>query len=151
MDGDKGRVWGLRPTALRVSAATVRLACTVCGHFAVIARAERAHWADMPCLSARCDGRYGDPGAGDAVDYFGQLYNQGQVHRVFAEEHTGLLARGQREEVEAQFKAGEDERKPWFANLLSCTPTLEIARLYAGRLHGHHFPGQPARRDLGAG
>src|SRR5690606_38324658 len=42
--------------------------------------------------------------------------------------HTGLLSRSLREKVENQFKAEEKsgELKPWFENLLSATPTLEM-------------------------
>ena len=123
--GQHGRVWGVRPEALRVSSRTVRLRCDTCSHGFVATAAEAAHFtAGMPCLTARCPGRYTEVSEGPS--YFQQLYARGEVERVFTAEHTGLLTRGEREAVEAQFKASAAERQPWFANLLSCTPTLEM-------------------------
>ena len=51
------------------------------------------------------------------------FYNKGRIHRVIAHEHTGLLGRKKREEVEDSFMQGND---PWSLNLLSATPTLEM-------------------------
>lgn len=46
--------------------------------------------------------------------------------RVNAKEHTGLLARDYREELEKSFKRSKEDKLPWDPNLLSCTPTLEM-------------------------
>ena len=54
-----------------------------------------------------------------------RFYRHGQINRVIAEEHTGLLERDVREKVEQTFMA-ENNRKPWYPNLLSATPTLEM-------------------------
>jgi DEAD/DEAH box helicase domain-containing protein len=56
-------------------------------------------------------------------DYYGRLYRSGEVARIFAAEHTGLLTREVREAVESSF---ERRDKPGDPNLLSCTPTLEM-------------------------
>lgn len=53
-----------------------------------------------------------------------QRLSQGDLRRVIAAEHTGLLERQEREELENRFKAKEP--KPWYENLLSATPTLEM-------------------------
>jgi len=45
------------------------------------------------------------------------------VERVFAAEHTGLLERKVREQVEQGFLF---QTKPGDPNLISCTPTLEM-------------------------
>jgi DEAD/DEAH box helicase domain-containing protein len=61
------------------------------------------------------------------IDYYGKLYATGDVERIFAREHTGLLKRDEREQLEEYFKEEKDDiRKPWYPNLLSCTPTLEL-------------------------
>ncbi len=68
------RVWGLRPDALRVTAAVGQLRCGACGHNVSVALAEEESWEGMPCLRYRCSGRYegvvphtaGD-GAGDGT------------------------------------------------------------------------------------
>jgi len=56
-------------------------------------------------------------------DYYRTLYRSGDVDRVFAAEHTGLLERKVRERVEQGFLF---HTKPGDPNLLSCTPTLEM-------------------------
>lgn len=59
-------------------------------------------------------------------DYYGNLYSRGDLARVNAAEHTGLLERNTREKVEKDFKRKKDSHKIWDPNLLSCTPTLEM-------------------------
>ena len=124
-DGKHGRVWGLRPAALQVSSDVVRLRCSQCAHWLSVAQAEVAIFDGGLCLTARCTGVYAADDA-DTNDYFGRLYRLGEVERVFAAEHTGLLTRPARETVEREFKAEASERQPSFPNLLSCTPTLEM-------------------------
>ncbi|MBZ0117476.1 MAG: DUF1998 domain-containing protein, partial [Sandaracinaceae bacterium] len=121
--GARGKVWGLAPEALRLTNRCVRLRCPVCKHWLVAAEGEANELRGSPCLSPPCAGTYADDTT-PAKNYFGRLIERGQVERVFPEEHTGLLDRPQRELVETQFKA--EERKPWYPNLLSCTPTLEM-------------------------
>ncbi len=119
------RVWGVRPDALRVTNRVAVARCARCGHSSAIAAAHTNIWRGAPCPSGACTGRCEIIG-GPPDDYFGRLYQSGDVARIFVEEHTGLLKRAQREEVEAKFKAEGAERRPWFPNLLSCTPTLEM-------------------------
>lgn len=119
-----GKVWGLAPEALRLTNRCVRLRCPTCKHWLVAAESEAAELRGSPCLSPPCRGTYADDTSRQVPDYFGSLISRGQVQRVFPEEHTGLLDRPERELIETQFKA--EERKPWFPNLLSCTPTLEM-------------------------
>ncbi len=121
--GTRGKVWGLAPEALRLTNHCVRLRCPVCKHWLVAAKSEASALRGSPCLSPPCVGTYADDTT-PVKNYFGRLIERGQVERVFPEEHTGLLDRPHREEVEQQFKA--EERKPWYPNLLSCTPTLEM-------------------------
>jgi len=124
-------IWGLAEEALRVTPAVRAVCCTTCGHRTQVAEAELAAWQDLPCLTARCPGAYRPDPAG-TENYFGRLYAGGDLQRIFTEEHTGLLGRGERERVEREFKAPAAHpddpaaRRPWFANLLSSTPTLEM-------------------------
>lgn len=117
-------VWGIRPEALRVSCEVAQFRCHHCSHNVSIATAERAFWRDAPCLRFHCAGRYA--AHEDGLDYYGKLYTKGDIQRIFAAEHTGLLDREEREDLERRFKAGEADREPWDPNLLSCTPTLEM-------------------------
>jgi DEAD/DEAH box helicase domain-containing protein len=50
----------------------------------------------------------------------------GDVTRVIAHEHTGLLERDERIALQDRFMAPDDAWQPWFENLLSATPTLEM-------------------------
>ena len=124
-------IWGLNPDALIVSRAVARVACQTCGQAHHAAEAERSLWSGVPCLTARCPGHY-EAADVSRRDYFSSLYGGGDLQRIFTEEHTGLLTRAERETVEREFKAysgaADDPaaRKPWYPNLLSCTPTLEM-------------------------
>ena len=117
-------VWGIRPDVLRVSARVKQFRCERCGHNISVAEEESAYFEDAPCQRFHCYGKYRPQETG--VDYYGKLYATGDVERIFAREHTGLLNRDDRQDLEAQFKAEPWEKQPWFPNLLSCTPTLEM-------------------------
>ena len=119
--GAEAPVWGLRPDALALALDVDRLRCDTCGHRASSPTAERDDWLGLGCARAGCAGHYAlDP---DAADYYAHLYTQGDLHRIVAREHTGLLERDDRETLEKAF-VGDD--RPWAPNLLSCTPTLEM-------------------------
>ena len=76
----------------------------------------------MACLVRHCTGRYRpDPRAGLAL--YRRLYERGDVHRIVAREHTGLLERADRQRLETQFIRGRFRSDP---NLLSATSTLEM-------------------------
>ncbi len=138
--GRKGmRVWGLKREALRVSGDVAQFRCALCDHNVSVAGVggssvgvgEAWFWEGARCLRFHCRGQYERRKKGE--DYYGKLYSQGDVERIFAEEHTGLLTREEREEIERRFKARNEDvdgagtpRKPWYPNLLSCTPTLEM-------------------------
>ena len=80
-------------------------------------------WLGLPCL---------DPGSRDSYDHpetaaptwYGELYQRSAVRRVVAAEHTALLTREQREDLQRRFAAADPA--PWDPNLLSATPTLEL-------------------------
>ncbi|RLB65522.1 MAG: hypothetical protein DRH04_10405, partial [Deltaproteobacteria bacterium] len=120
----KELIWGIRPEALVVSPRVRQLRCEHCGHNLSVAAEELPFFEQAPCQRFHCRGRYRLFETG--VDYYGRLYATGDVARIFAREHTGLLPRAEREDLEAAFKAEEGNRQPWFPNVLSCTPTLEM-------------------------
>ncbi len=118
------RVWGIRPETLRVSSRVRQFCCRICGHTISVAAEEGVHFENSPCQRFYCIGTYA--AFQTAGDYYRKLYATGDVERIFAREHTGLLKRTEREALEKEFKANETIRKPWYPNLLSCTPTLEM-------------------------
>ena len=118
-------VWGLRPDALLVSDEVAQVRCRQCGHNASVAQSALEAWTGTPCLRYQCTGTYGPEDTGR--NYYRQLYSRGDLKRIVAREHTGLLGRQQREGLEASFQRdAEGEGEPWDPNLLSCTPTLEL-------------------------
>ena len=120
---DHYRLWGLLPGALVIDAGSEQVSCGMCGHEVSVHRSERPAWLGAPCMRRHCQGTY--QAVREGLDYYGRLYARGDIQRLFAAEHTGLLKRDERRELEAAFKA-EADRKPWDPNLLSCTPTLEM-------------------------
>lgn len=117
-------VWGLQESLFFVVDAVAQMRCGHCGTNVSAAVADAGLWEGACCLRYRCPGKLvREP---EREDYYRSLYATGDVTRLFAEEHTGLLERAEREEIEERFKADEDRRKPGDPNLLSCTPTLEM-------------------------
>lgn len=80
----------------------------------------------MPCLDAMQDSYCDAHVLGGAGEWMARRFREGDVRRVIAAEHTGLLERGHREVLEIRFKARPPASKPWYENLLSATPTLEM-------------------------
>jgi DEAD/DEAH box helicase domain-containing protein len=117
-------VWAINPEAMLVSNSPKQHRCTKCGHSTSGAREESSSWAGMPCLRFNCGGIYSEEPPRE--DYYGKLYSSGDVERLFAEEHTGLLDRKTRDDIEQRFKRPAGKRQPADPNLLSCTPTLEM-------------------------
>lgn len=87
-----------------------------------VPRHEAEHFLGMPCLDA-VESSY-EILVPEATNWWARRYSQGSLRRVIAAEHTGLLERPAREALEQRFK--DKNPKPWFENLLSATPTLEM-------------------------
>lgn len=119
--------WAINPDALLVSSESARLTCDHCRHSYHVASLELSVWLDTLCLRKNCLGHYQlDKDHTQALDFYGRLYRDGEVNRVVAAEHTGLLTRDERAEVEFSFKKEAQDRQVWDINLLSATPTLEM-------------------------
>lgn len=135
--GNKATAWGLAPEVLEVSRAHTTRRCDVCGGEVVVVEASPTDLRDGPCLRFRCPGRQraiaevlADDGASrdelstlPMANYYRRFYERETLGRLWSKEHTGLLARDQREELELEFK---QRPRPDSPNLLSCTPTLEM-------------------------
>ncbi|MCB1688975.1 MAG: DEAD/DEAH box helicase, partial [Halioglobus sp.] len=116
------KLWVLDPAQLAVTTAIAAVECP--GHRPLHVPASQAKsWLGLPMLSAaRPDAVY-ERQIPVRESLYRNLYLQGEIHRVIAHEHTGLLAASERERVEQSFINGT---KPWEYNLLSATPTLEM-------------------------
>ena len=126
MEGPDGiPAWGISYDKATVRKETVQMVCDCCGNRITVAKQNAESTEGMACLRTACYGHYVK--ADDAgLDFYGKLYSNGEMVRVVAREHTGLLDREPREELERNFKKKKGVQQPWDANLLSCTPTLEM-------------------------
>lgn len=125
MEGPKGLpVFGVSPSLYRVTRNIGAMRCDVCGHTISAEGNHAEYWQGMPCNRNSCGGHYVP--FSQQPDYYANLYQNGELVRIHAREHTGLLQRDDREQLEIQFKHKKQEHKAWDPNLLSCTPTLEM-------------------------
>ena len=117
--------WALDPAALRAARDPMELRCDVCSATASMLEGDPAALEDAPCLRYRCTGglRRTPQEQARVQTYYRRFYERGELGRVWASEHTGLLEREVREAIEEDFK---DRHRPDAPNLLSCTPTLEM-------------------------
>ena len=119
--GKLGDSIGLNPDALYL-VSDVRILVTPQGKRELTIPASLADaLLGMPCLDAPQE-HYEDSRQPDS--WLANRYSTGDLRRVIAAEHTGLLARDEREALEIRFK--DKHPQPWFENLLSATPTLEM-------------------------
>ncbi|MFC8228414.1 DEAD/DEAH box helicase [Streptomyces sp. NPDC057287] len=130
-------VYGLTPGHVRVrpladeQTAHAALTCPECGWTQTVPPERLPVWQGLPCPLKRCGGALTVPSAtadGRArrdfrQDYYRRLYRDSGPYSVVAAEHTGVLDRKEREEVEKGFRQGTRHTDP---NVLSCTPTLEL-------------------------
>ncbi|WP_232374098.1 DUF1998 domain-containing protein [Leptospira chreensis] len=81
-------------------------------------------WINHPSLEFHAkEGFYIESHLSDRQKYYNDRYRSNLVRRVVAEEHTGLLATKDREEIEDGFIKGKLADEP---NILACTSTLEM-------------------------
>ncbi len=96
--------------------------CNICGHRHATTDEVFDEFFATPCFRYRCKGHY-EPDGSLGANYYRKLYRSGVTRRVVTGEHTGLLEREAREELEAAFKSGTAADAP---NVLTATPTLEM-------------------------
>ena len=119
------KVYGLNKQHVCVSNNVVHLRCNKCGSVYAVSADNKNLWESAPCPRMRCDGHVVCEDIHE-LDYYGKLYRTGDIGRVNAREHTGLLERDNREKLEKDFKLDKGLQKFWDPNVLSCTPTLEM-------------------------
>lgn len=121
-DLESSTVWGLDPGAMQVEADVGRVCCDVCHRQTHVPRRLISVYDGSACHALDCAGTLHHVSA--ARGHAHKLYTTGELVRVVTAEHTGLLERQTRQDIEAGFKAAGEF--PWKPNLLSCTPTLEM-------------------------
>ncbi len=119
------KVYGLKKDHVYISSEVVQLRCTECGTVYSVSADQAELWSGAPCQRASCSGHL-EIDKHSGLDYYGRLYSTGDLVRINAREHTGLLERPDREQLEMDFKRTKDTQAIWDPNVLSCTPTLEM-------------------------
>ncbi|MDQ6992091.1 MAG: DUF1998 domain-containing protein, partial [Mariprofundus sp.] len=122
MESKGDEVWGLNPEHLYLSREPIVLETDDQRDRLITTQEMAEYMQDMPSLVMHDEGSYGQ--VEKSTHWLTGLYLQGDIHRVIAREHTGLLSREDREQVENEFVSRHPE--PWYPNLLSATPTLEM-------------------------
>jgi DEAD/DEAH box helicase domain-containing protein len=117
-----GDTLALNPDALMLYGEVAFVATEGSKRRLAVPREDAEHLVGMPCLDA-LDARY-EALIPDAADWWAQRFSHGDLRRVIPAEHTGLLERSMREALENRFK--DKHPRPWYENLLSATPTLEM-------------------------
>lgn len=118
----QGDTLALNPDALVVDSEVAFITTTGSKRRLAVPRQDAAHLLGMPCLDA-VESTY-EQLIPEGADWWARRFSQGDLRRVISAEHTGLLERQEREALELRFK--DKKPKPWFENLLSATPTLEM-------------------------
>jgi Helicase conserved C-terminal domain len=121
MSTDRADVLGLNADALVLETEVSKLVSSEGKRALVVPTNSAEALIGMPCLDAtqECYSKTIDAGG-----WLARRFSRGDLRRVFSAEHTGLLQRDQRETLELRFKAKITH--PWYENLLSATPTLEM-------------------------
>ncbi|MBQ3351387.1 MAG: DEAD/DEAH box helicase [Thermoguttaceae bacterium] len=117
-----GETYALEPDALEIDNDVDMYECSQTHQRISAPHSEAEIWNGMPNLRPDIDGVY-IPCRQNESNYYKNLYRSSNLHRVIAREHTGLLTREDREQLEQDFVNPDKLAAP---NTLSCTPTLEM-------------------------
>ncbi len=116
-----GGNYAVNPERIWVSKSVKHIKCSICQSTLYVARQD--YWGeDTPCLDFKCSGMYSEE-TNPELNYYQQVYNRNISPRVYAHEHTGLLERGDREQLERDFKQHPHSNS---VNVLAATSTLEM-------------------------
>jgi len=116
------KLWVLKPEQLTITTDIQAVECP--GYRPMHVPASKAKsWLALPLIGATRPELTYETVVPVRDSLYRNLYRNGEIHRVIAHEHTGLLAASERVRVENSFIKGD---KPWEYNLLSATPTLEM-------------------------
>lgn len=118
-----GETIGLNPASLVLHKDTALIGTKEGKRSLVVPADDAVNLLQMPCVDSM-DESYSEVLPENHHGWWAKRFSGGSLRRVIPGEHTGLLERSEREALESRFKS--DDPKPWFENLLSATPTLEM-------------------------
>ena len=116
-----GPNFGINPNQLFVSKSIINYGCTECSSTLHI-HDKNQSFEGASCLNYRCSGKY-ESFERTNFNYYNLVYNRSNSPRIYSSEHTGVLERKVRENIEIDFK-----ERPKFNSLnsLVATSTLEM-------------------------
>lgn len=100
-------VYGLDKDRVYITDKVTQLKCDTCGIGHAVSEENKDLWIDAPCMRSVCNGSF-EAEETDELDYYGKLFASGDIARINAKEHTGLLERDDREALEVDFKRSKD-------------------------------------------
>ena len=122
-DGSKA-YFAISSDAAELIPGGIYLVCDETDRSIVRPESEAAFWKNAPSMEYYAtSGRYRIKEFTARQCYYQDRYQKGALRRVVADEHTGLLATEEREDIEKRFKKRDHEDDP---NVLTCTSTLEM-------------------------
>lgn len=119
------KIYALNKERVFISDHVVQMRCDRCGSLYSFSAENAEVMVGAPCHRRTCGGLL-EVHHTTKIDYYGRLFSNGDLARINAREHTGLLERPDRELLENDFKRDKDTQAVWDPNVLSCTPTLEM-------------------------
>ena len=119
------KIYGLNKEKVFISENVKQMRCGTCGTIYAVSAENARFWEGAHCQRSHCHGEI-EEDSSIGLGYYGKLYHAGDQERINAREHTGLLERQDREQLEIDFKRKKDFKALWDPNVLSCTPTLEM-------------------------
>ena len=116
-----GSNFGINPKQLFVSTSIINYGCSECSSTLHI-QDDNGSFEGGSCLNYRCAGKYKSFERTN-FNYYNLVYNRSNSPRIYSSEHTGVLERKVRENIEIDFK-----ERPKFNSLnsLVATSTLEM-------------------------
>jgi DEAD/DEAH box helicase domain-containing protein len=114
--------YAINPAKVQISNKVSSFVCQVCGN-EISSASKREHIEGAFCQNYRCIGQYQFNDRLRSLNYYQLVYNRNRSPRIYAGDHTGLLTRKDRENIEIDFKT-----RPNFnsKNALVATSTLEM-------------------------
>lgn len=116
-----GGNYAIRPEAIWIEPKVKHIRCEKCQSMLCVAQHDTVS-DGTHCLNYNCDGLYNQPQPKED-NYYKRVYDREKTPRIYAHEHTGLLDRKKREEIEDDFKLHLRFNS---VNALSATSTLEM-------------------------
>ena len=111
------KIYGLNKERVFITDDVVQMRCDKCGSVYAVSAENAELWNGAPCQRSTCGGFLEKYKTGE-INYYGRLYSAGDLVRINAREHTGLLERPNREQIETDFKRGKDTQEIWEPKVL---------------------------------